>query len=191
MEVLIALAITATLSTAGMLMMVQTLNASSAIDGRMESVREQIKSDNLIRNDFSSITSRIGADQEQALAPHGFIGARSKDNAILMSFIRDGWAEASAKRTRSNLQRVEYHLIDGQLLRRAWVRPDPSRQTPFNERLLYADIEDLNIRYREDGKWIDFWPAELGGAHPDLIELSLTFSDEDTLTLKYAVGLPS
>ncbi len=191
MEVLIALAITATLASAGTFMMVQTLNASSAIDLRMQDVRDQIKSDNLIRNDLSSVTSRIGVAQDQAPSAHGFVGGQSKDNAILMSFIRDDWTEAATIRTRSNLQRVEYHLLEGQLVRRAWVRPDPSRQTPYTERVLYTDLEDINLRYRENGKWLDVWPATYDGKHPDLIEITVIFSQNDTLTLNYAVGLPS
>ncbi len=191
MEVLIALAITATLASAGTFMMVQTLNASSAIDLRMEDVRGQIKSDNLIRNDLSSVTSRIGVAQDQAPSAHGFVGGQSKDNAILMSFIRDDWTEAATIRTRSNLQRVEYHLMEDKLVRRAWVRPDPSRQTPYTERVLYTDLEDINLRYRENGKWLDVWPATYDGKHPDLIEITVIFSQNDTLTLNYAVGLPS
>lgn len=191
MEVLIALAITASLSSAGVVMMVQTLNASSAIDQRMESVREQIKSDNLLRADLSSVSHRLGIDQNQVLSAHGFIGAQSNDGTILMSFIRDGWDEASTVQTRGNLQRVEYLYIKDQLVRRAWVRPDPARQTPFIDRTLYAGIDALSIRYRNDGKWFDVWPAEIDGAHPDLIELNLTFSDDDILSLKYSVGLPS
>ena len=55
-ETLVALGVTAMLATAGTLMMLQTLQASRAIDARMADVRKLEAANGLLRADFSEMT---------------------------------------------------------------------------------------------------------------------------------------
>ncbi len=187
-ETLVALGVTAMLATAGTLMMLQTLQASRAIDARMTDIRALEAANGLLRADFSEMTQRPSTAPDDFNPAVGFSGRRGIETGDLISFVRSGWSDPRVGGDRSDLQRVAYRLEDGQLIRKAWLRPDPVRNTPVVERALLAGVSDLTIRYRQQGVWFDEWPADAKGRHPDLVQLDLKFADTDQLTLQYMVG---
>jgi general secretion pathway protein J len=187
-ETLVALGVTAMLATAGTLMMLQTLQASRAIDARMADVRTLEAANGLLRADFSEMTARPSAAPDDFTPAVGFSGRTGIETGDLISFVRSGWRDPQVGGNRSDLQRVAIRLEDGQLIRKAWLRPDPVRNTPVVERVLLDGISNLEIRYRQKGVWFDEWPADANGRHPDLVQLDLTFADADQLTLQYMVG---
>ncbi|MFT5776602.1 type II secretion system minor pseudopilin GspJ [Hyphomonas sp.] len=187
-ETLVALGVTAMLATAGTLMMLQTLQASRAIDARMADVRTLEAANGLLRADFSEMTQRPSAAPDDFNPPLGFTGRTGVETGDLISFVRSGWRDPQVGGDRSDLQRVAFRLEDGQLIRKAWLRPDPVRDTPVVERVLLDGISDLEIRYRQKGVWFDEWPGDANGRHPDLVQLDLEFPDADQLTLQYMVG---
>lgn len=187
-ETLVALGVTAMLAMAGTLMMLQTLQASRAIDARMADVRILEAANGLLRADFSEVTRRPSVAPDDFKPAVGFSGRKGTATGDLISFVRSGWRDPHVGGDRSELQRVAFRLEDGQLIRTAWLRPDPVRDTPVVERVLLDDISGLEIRYRERGVWFDEWPADANGQHPDLVQLDLTFADADQLTLQYMVG---
>ncbi|WP_340693900.1 type II secretion system minor pseudopilin GspJ [Hyphomonas sp.] len=187
-ETLVALGVTAMLATAGTLMMLQTLQASRAIDARMADVRTLEAANGLLRADFSEMTQRPSAAPDAFDPAVGFTGRTGIETGDLISFVRSGWRDPRVGGDRSDLQRVAFRLEDGKLIRKAWLRPDPVRNTPIVERVLLDGIADLEIRYRQKGVWFDEWPADADGRHPDLVQLDLEFADADQLTLQYMVG---
>lgn len=187
-ETLVALGVTAMLATAGTLMMLQTLQGSRAIDTRMEQVRQLEAANGLLRADFSEMTKRPSSAPDSYTPALGFYGRKGNVSGDLISFVRTGWYDPRSDSDRSDLQRVAYVLDDGKLIRKAWLRPDPVRTTPTVERVLLDGIDTLSIRYRQRGAWFDEWPADLAGHHPDLIQLDLTFAEDDQLRLMYMVG---
>lgn len=187
-ETLVALGVTAMLATAGTLMMLQTLQASRAIDARMTDVRTLEAANGLLRADFSEMTRRPSAAPDDFTPPVGFTGGQGIETGDLISFVRSGWRDPRVGGDRSDLQRVAFRLEDGKLIRKAWLRPDPVRNTPVVERVLLDGISDLEIRYRQKGVWFDEWPADANGRYPDLVQLDLEFTAADQLTLQYMVG---
>lgn len=187
-ETLVALGVTAMLATAGTLMMLQTLQGSRAIDTRMEQVRQLEAANGLLRADFSEITRRPSSAPDSFMPAAGFYGRKGDATGELISFVRTGWNDPRTESDRSELQRVTYQLDDGELIRKAWLRPDPVSTTPTVERVLLDGIDALSIRYRLRGVWFDEWPADTSGKHPDMIQLDLTFAGNDQLHLMYMVG---
>lgn len=187
-ETLVALGITAMMATAGTLMMLQTLQGSRAIDDRMEQVRQLEAANGLLRSDFSEMTRRASSAPDSFRPATGFFGRRADATGELVSFVRTGWNDPRSQSDRSELQRVTYELVDGQFIRKAWLRPDPVGTTPMVERVLLDGIEALSIRYRQRGVWFDEWPADASGKHPDMIQLDLNFADNDQLQLMYMIG---
>ena len=187
-ETLVALAVTATLATAGTLMMMQTLQASRTVDARMDEVRSLGSAFGLMRADFNEVTRRPSAAPDAYLPAIGFEGLKSDKTGELVSFVRAGWTDPVIGSERSDLQRVAYAYEDGNLIRKAWLRPDPVRNTPTVERVLIEDIETLEIQYRRKGVWFDAWPATNSGDYPDLIRFTVTFADSDVLTLNCMLG---
>jgi general secretion pathway protein J len=187
-ETLVALAVTAMLATSGTMLMLQTLQGSEAVDARMASARELIATNGLMRADFSLVTKRASRAADGFSSPLGFTGAAPQGDGELIRFVRAGWSDPTGPGDRSDLQLVSYRVENGALVRTAWLRPDPVADTPSVERVMADGIADLDIRYRKAGKWEAAWPGTVDGTHPDYVEIILSFSDEDKLTLAYSVG---
>lgn len=187
-ETLVALAVTAMLATSATLLMLQTLQASEAVDARMASARELIATNALMRADFSLITRRASRGADETSLPAGFTGGMARGDGEVVRFVRAGWSDPAGLDERSDLQLVSYRLEKGALIRTAWLRPDPVADTPRVERVMAEGILDLSIRYRKAGKWEAVWPGTAEGTHPDFVELVLTFGADDQLTLAYSVG---
>ncbi len=82
-----------------------------------------------------------------------------EDNSI--SFTRGGWANL-LQRKRSNLQRVQYLLVDNKLIRRHWLSLDQGiGEEPFDSVLLH-NVNALEVHFVDAlEKSIDTWPDEL------------------------------
>ena len=187
-ETLVALAVTAMLATSGTMLMLQTLQGSEAVDERMESARELIATNGLMRADFSLVTKRASRAADGFSSPRGFTGGTPRGDGELIRFVRAGWPDPTELGGRSDLQLVSYRLEKGALIRTAWLRPDPVPDTPSVERIMVDGIIALDVRYRKAGKWETVWPGTVDGTHPDFVELVLSFSTDDQLTLAYSVG---
>jgi general secretion pathway protein J len=85
------------------------------------------------------------------------------------------------------LQRIEWRLEDGALVRLAWSAADRSQSTPVRRRVLRQGVKSFGIRFLSPtGGWIDEWPGILdrdagpaaGRLRPRAVEVTL---DDDTL----------
>ncbi|KCZ94302.1 type II secretion system minor pseudopilin GspJ [Hyphomonas johnsonii] len=187
-ETLVALGVTATLATSGTVMMLQTLQASRAVDTRMDEVRTLEAANGLFRADLGEVTRRASAPPDDLSPPVGFLGKTGEDAGDIISFVRTGWRDSRKDSDRSDLQRVAYRFEDGNLIRTAWLRPNPAPATPVVERVLLSGIDSLTVHYRSAGRWYDEWPATPEGDHPDLVEFEIRFAEQDVLRLAYMVG---
>jgi general secretion pathway protein J len=95
------------------------------------------------------------------------------DNGV--SFTHSGWANL-LQRKRSNLQRVQYLLIDSNLVRRHWLSLDQGiGEEPFDSVLLH-NVNSLEIVFIDAAeKAIESWPNELiqDGSKPIAIKISV------------------
>jgi general secretion pathway protein J len=82
-----------------------------------------------------------------------------EDNSI--SFTRSGWSNL-LQRKRSNLQRVQYLVVDRKLVRRHWLSLDQGiGEEPFDSVMLH-NVKNLEINFVDVAeKTIDNWPSEL------------------------------
>ena len=82
-----------------------------------------------------------------------------EDNSI--SFTRSGWSNL-LQRKRSNLQRVQYLVVDSKLVRRHWLSLDQGiGEEPFDSVMLH-NVKNLEINFIDVAeKAIDNWPNEL------------------------------
>lgn len=81
------------------------------------------------------------------------------DNSV--SFTRSGWTNL-LQRKRSNLQRVQYLLVDNKLVRRHWLSLDQGiGEEPFESVLLH-NVNALEVQFVDASeKAIDAWPNDL------------------------------
>lgn len=108
-----------------------------------------------------------------------------------LRFVRDGWANP-LQLPRSDLQRVGYLWLDGQLWRDYWAeRNQPYDTQPTGRRLLAENIEGIRIRFLpdnaenlEDRSWSDTWPPSRSLAGQQRRSSSLPAALEIILTLE-------
>jgi general secretion pathway protein J len=81
------------------------------------------------------------------------------DNSV--SFTRSGWTNL-LQRKRSNLQRVQYLLVDNKLVRRHWLSLDQGIGEEPLESVLLHNVNALEIEFVDASeKAIDAWPDDL------------------------------
>ena len=97
-----------------------------------------------------------------------------EDNSI--SFTRSGWSNL-LQRKRSNLQRVQYLVLDSKLVRRHWLSLDQGiGEEPFDSVMLH-NVKTLEINFVDAAeKNIDSWPNELiqdGSSSPIALKIGV------------------
>lgn len=100
-----------------------------------------------------------------------------EDNVI--TFTRSGWSNLLGHK-RSNLQRVQYLLIDNQLRRRHWNSLDQGIGEEPLEVILLHDVESMEIAFEDgSGKSIGTWPGTTGpqAAKPIVLAFRLELKD--------------
>lgn len=100
-------------------------------------------------------------------------------NDGIITFTRSGWSNLLGRK-RSNLQRVQYLVVDNQLVRRHWQSLDQGiGELPFQSVLL-DDVESLEVEFLDTlEKPIAIWPAEstLDAGNPIVLVFRLDLSD--------------
>jgi len=113
------------------------------------------------------------------------------DGAI--SFTRSGWSNLLGY-TRSSLQRVQYLVIDNQLVRRHWPSLDQAAGTLPFQSVLLDGVEQMEVEFFDDAEEpIRSWPASTESDADDPIvlvfRLDLTDIGEITRVLEVPSGV--
>jgi general secretion pathway protein J len=183
LEVIVAVAI-----LAGMfLVAMETFRAAS--EGREQLAAEAVKLEarqralTFLTLDFEQVIARPVRDGLGDPLP----AIMSLDNGVALT--RLGWANPFDLRPRSQLQRVEYVLIDGQLFRRYWPVLDVTAGTEPVDALLLDEVESLTVRFLDQNtegawQWYEQWPdiaaqdqSVLLQPLPKSVEVELLFED--------------
>lgn len=191
METLIALFVVALLVTAGGIMLTQTLRGTRLVEDRGNSARGMQTALSIIRDDLASFVDRPSRSENTSSIPARFEGWATRGDGRIVTFIRNGWANPSGL-PRGDLQKVEYRLDDGALVRRSWAAPDTTSGTPASEQILITGLEGMSVRYGLEQAWRSEWivPASSPEAPvPSKLEFQFIFEGEDVLTARFRIGL--
>ncbi len=186
-ELLVALAITSMIALAGSSLLISTLRASSGLQAHVSDVRVLDIAHSLLRDDLANAQNRLGRGTDGLALAAVFVGREIEGRRPFIEFTRGGWGRSGSDELRGDQQRIEYIFKDGEIIRRAWLRPDPVDQTPYADRVLVSGLEEVAVRYGANGQWFAQWPDSQSDM-PRLVELSLTFSADDMLTERFLVG---
>lgn len=95
-------------------------------------------------------------------------------------FTRSGWSNL-LQQPRSNLQRVEYRLVDDSLLRKYWPQLDQGYEEQALEQNLIGGVEAFSVVLLTSGnETLDSWPVDVQGistVEPIALELTLQLQD--------------
>ena len=97
----------------------------------------------------------------------------------VITFTRSGWSNLLGQK-RSTLQRVQYEVIENQLIRRHWRSLDQGIAELPLQAVLLDDVESLEVEFLDASeKAIRVWPvdSDLDGGRPVVLAFRLDLTD--------------
>lgn len=171
-EMLIALTIFGMITAAGVTLLTLTVRTQETSERLLGQLGEVRALGALLAADLGQAAPRLRRDGNGARIA-AFRGSAGNE-AQLMVLTRRGWDEESDA-PHSALQRVEYRLIEGRLVRRAFMQVDGAARAVTQE--LLGGVRAVRLRYRDrEGGWRDSWDPTDPTLLPRAVEL---ITDDD------------
>jgi len=187
LEVLIAVAIFALVSSATFTMLQQTIKASEQFDDKAAYLVELQRTHRLLQQDFMQAIPRTVRDEFGDVLPAVMSEDMNWGTAIELT--RTGRANPLAK-ARSDLLRLRYFFNGEQLIRRTWKRLDRAPQAEFQEQMVLDNVKTWQVRFLAGEQWLDMWPINVDGSAnelPSAIEVNLSLSNDREFRWLFAV----
>ncbi len=174
-ELLIALAIFSVMSVFAYQGLRNFLTARAIVEAQAEAFATLVSGFTQLQQDFEEVAARPVRDALGDAVPAMQSGLGTGE--VLALTRHTAWA-ASA---RADLQRIDYRLEEGVLIRRVWAVLDRVADAGFTERVIFKAVAAVTVRYFDDGKWHAAWPAANVGdplpALPLAISLNVEFAN--------------
>lgn len=165
LEILIAVAIFALVSTATFSMLQQTIKSGERFDNKAAYLVELQRAHRLLQQDFSQVVPRTVRDEFGDVLPAVMSEDESWGTSIELT--RTGRPNPLNK-PRSHLLRLRY-LFDGDnLIRRTWKSLDRAAGAEYQDQIVLTDVKKWQIRFLSDKEWLASWPSDSEGAEIDL-----------------------
>lgn len=156
LEVLIAIVITALIGLGTSQLLSGTIKAQQITQKNSERFEQIQKAILLLSRDIQQINTRAIRDEYGDFQP----ALSNKNSLYLFELTRSGWRNPMADE-RSELQRVSYELVDGELLRHYWRILDRSQDSESVFQTLLTSVDKISLRFMNaDSQWVDSWPPE-------------------------------
>lgn len=176
-EVLIALFITALLAGLGSSLLLGTLSGQERLEQTTDDARGLELAHAALKTDLAQLAARPTRTPGGAMRDEIFVGGSFDGDGALLAFSRAGWENPGGAEPRGSIVYVEYRLDEDRLVRRSWVRANPTERTPMVERVLLERVTSAEVSFARRGVWNDFFAAELedgrNGQFPDIVALDL------------------
>lgn len=186
-ETMVATFLFALVSAAGVMLLSGYQNGRTALsvaDDRIAQVtlaREVIKADLMAAID-RPVRLELGGAQ-------GFTGSGHLPDGLKLRLVREGSMRAVLDGAATGLERVDYVLESGALIRRTFPRTDNVAGAVKRDRVLLSGIKDLSLRFESDGQWRDEWlPAVALEPLPNLAAITLDLENGRRLRFLFMVG---
>ncbi len=189
-EVIIAVSIFALLGVMGVSMLSSFSGAQTQIiaaEGFLASI-QQFRA--TLNADLQNAVKRPVRDLYGSNSKAVFKGNPSNKSEVLMSFVRANHMGALISDEAPAIQRVEYIFKEHALLRRAYLLPDATTETPVIEKIVFENVKSVQTRFHVGDRWIADWGTLSEGAarFPFLVEISVDVEGRGKLTNVFSVG---
>jgi general secretion pathway protein J len=169
-EMLIALTIFGMITAGSVALLSFSVTSQEMTQRQLDTVASIRRSGALLTADLAQATPRPWRDGAGNQQP-AFFGAPGRE-ARAMVLVRAGWDNPD-QLPRASLQRVEYRLQSGRLLRIGYANVDGDGAAAVTT--LIRDVQQLSLRYRgRDGGWRSEWLAEDPTDLPVAVELTVS-----------------
>ena len=184
-ELLVALAIFALISVAGVTLLRSGSDTQIAVKERLEEMSRGNRLFNSIEGDLAQAIARPVRDAAGLPVP-AFTQSGSDIPDALFGFVRAGWSNFD-EAPRAGLQRVAYVLEGGQLKRVSWPMLDGA--APSDAATLIEQVSSAQVRFRDErGEWRTDWSASDPDALPRAVELRLMLTGKPEQRMLFLVG---
>ena len=169
------------LAAAGVGLLTYSTQAQAVTAARLEGVAAERRLTAILTNDLAQAVPRVSRDVTGAPEP----AFRGGQGPVVLRYVRAGLSNGG-ENARSGIQRVEWRIDNGQLLRAARALVDGAAEA---DPIVMADnVERVALRFRNEGAWQSDWapsdPLEL----PEAVELIITRKGEAPLTRLFLAG---
>lgn len=184
-ELLVALAIFALISVAGVTLLRSGSDTQIAVKNRLEEYSRINRLSNAMEGDLAQAIARPLRDPSGQPVP-AFTENDAGTAGALFGFVRAGWSNFD-EAPRAGLQRVAYVLEDGDLKRLSWPMLDGT--TPADAATLIENVGAAQVQFKDDkGDWRSDWTATDAMALPRAVELRLTIKDKPEQRMLFLMG---
>ncbi len=182
---MVALFVFAILSAAGVMLLSGSVRAQDVVQGRLNGLAEVQRAASLMTADLAQAVPRISRTASGTLAPAFFAaGGTQADPAV--QFVRTGRDNPDAL-ARGGVQKLEYGLLDGRLVRRGYPQVDGAAADAPS--VLIEGVTGVAFRFRgPDGGWADNWRPTDPRAMPRAMELNVQRAVGEPVRLVFLVG---
>lgn len=184
-ELLVALLIFAMLSAAGVALLRGSVSSQGAIRDHLDRLADVQIALATLDADLAQATPRISKTPTGTLAP-AFFGRPAGGDEPILQFVRMGWSNPD-NAARASVQKVEYRWRGGRIERIGYPFVDGA--APAEPAVLLTDVTALTLRFRDDrGEWLSGWTPTQPELMPRLVEMTVTRTGRQPLTLRFLVG---
>jgi general secretion pathway protein J len=141
----------------------------------------------LLSSDLAQAVPRISRDARGDRQP-AFLGVQAHGAGTALAFVRAGWTN-DLDSPRSSLQKVDYRIVKGDLLRRSWPLVDGVADDRAIQSVLIRGVSASKLRFRKAGAWQDIWHERLPDAMPDAVELTMTIDGIGPVRQMFVIGI--
>lgn len=187
-EVLVAMAIFASMSIAAYQVLNQVQRSNEASQERSARISELQRALVIMDSDFRQMATRRFRTNGQA--PQR--GSLIYKNYLLDSdgfgvmFTRLGWANPQERFPRGNVAKIGYRIKDKVLERVWWRYPDTTRADSGVSQPLLTDVTDWSLRFYTNKKWTDEWEKQAG--LPQAVKVMVTLKDYGKISRTYLIA---
>ena len=174
-EMLVALAIFAMVSAAGVMMLRSSLDAQASVSKRLADTSGLMRLRAMVAGELMSAQPRPVRDTGGAIQP----AIAASGNSMSVTYAGDG--------TPGGLGRATYRLDGSNLIRTGGLYADGAVEGP--PAVLMRDVAALTWRYRGlDGQWSDGWTPDRPDRLPRAVEMTVTRTNNPPVTMAFVVG---
>lgn len=178
-ELLIALLIFGMLAAAGVGLLRFSVDAQAATGARLDTLAAERRVESLLAADAGQAVPRITRN-EAGDAVQAFEG-----DGVGFTLVRAG-LDPLTDVARPSLQKVQYRLENGGLVRRSWPMLDGT--TPNAPAVLLDGVQRVQLRYRSREGWRNLWDPLRPDLLPRAIELVVTPTRGPEMRYLFVVG---
>lgn len=183
-EVMISLLIFGLLAAAGVALLSFSVRAQTATGVKLDDVSAMNRLGSILTADLAEATTRTTRDEGGRVLPP-FTGEAGAAAAPMLRLVRSGWSNLDGAQ-RASVQKVEYGVADGALVRIAYPMLDGAAPLPPTP--LLTHVRQVALRYRIKGAWSDRWTGSPQTPLPDALELRVVRDSGVTTRQLFLVG---